>query len=301
MDAVLGNSREGALEVVRGEESSWAHVIDAARSRSLFAPKRVVVVRRAEKLKGDGGDLDAYLADPTPGVTLVLQAGKPDKRRAVWKRLLKKVPVKSAEPLKGRRLSGYVVDQLRKRKLDLGPDGLEELIQRVGQDLRRLMGEIDKLEAYAQGQALSGADVSEILGRGIGQPIYKLTDAFMARRRDEALRLLDEALEDREPGLRLLWSLHSTLRRLRVAKQLGRSGRSGPALASQLGVPPFKVRDVMDAASRWSHTGLVAALVALQRADLRIKTGTNEGVALTAAVVEACGEVVRPPLRLPRR
>ena len=186
-------------------------MIDAARSRSLFAPKRVVVVRRAEKLKGDGGDLDAYLADPTPGVTLVLQAGKPDKRRAVWKRLLKKVPVASADPLKGRRLSGYVSDQLRKRKLDVGPDGLEELIQRVGQDLRRLMGEIDKLEAYAQGQALSGADVSEILGRGIGQPIYKLTDAFMARRRDEALKLLDEALEERESGAAAagLASLHA--------------------------------------------------------------------------------------------
>jgi DNA polymerase-3 subunit delta len=261
----------------------------------------VVVVRRAEQLKGDGGDLDAYLEDPTPGVTLVLQAGKPDKRRAVWKRLLKKVAVKSAEPLKGRRLSGYVADQLRKRQLQLGPDGLEELIQRVGQDLRRLMGEVDKLESYAQGQTLSGEDVSEILGRGMGQPIYKLTDAFMVRRRDEALKLLDAALEDREPGLRLLASLHYTLRRLRIAKELGRLGRSGPELASQLGVPPFKVRDVMNAARQWSQAGLAAALVALQRADLRIKTGTADAVALTAALVEACGEAVRPPLRLPRR
>ncbi len=276
-------------------------MIDAARTRSLFAPTRAVVVRRTEQLKGDGGELDGYLEDPTPGVTLILQAGKPDKRRAVWKRLLKKAPVTSADPLKGRRLRSYAADQLRQRKLEIGLDGLEELIERVGQDLRRLMGEIDKLEAYAQGQALSGADVSEILGRGMGQPIYKLTDAFMARQRDEALRLLEQALEDREPGLRLLASLHYTLRRLRVAKQLGRTGRGGPELASQLGVPPFKVRDVMDAAKRWSRANLAAALVALQRADLRIKTGTDQVVALTAALVEGCGDVVRPPLRLPRR
>jgi len=44
-------------EIVRlwGDESSFADVFAAATSRSLFSDRTVVVVRRAEKLRGGGG------------------------------------------------------------------------------------------------------------------------------------------------------------------------------------------------------------------------------------------------------
>ena len=48
-------------------------------------------------------------------------------------------------------LRGYVAEQVRRRKLALGDEAFEELLERVGQDLRRLMGELDKLEAFAGG------------------------------------------------------------------------------------------------------------------------------------------------------
>ena len=57
-------------------------------------------------------------------------------------------------------------------------EGVEELIDRVGQDLRRLMGEVDKLEAFGAGErSLSAEDVAAVLGRGLGRPLYLLGDA----------------------------------------------------------------------------------------------------------------------------
>jgi hypothetical protein len=73
------------------------------RRRDLVGPRHqrstdAVAVRRREKpwsceaadgLKGDGREgVDAYLGDPTPGVTLVLLAAKPDRRKAVWKKIV---------------------------------------------------------------------------------------------------------------------------------------------------------------------------------------------------------------------
>src|SRR6185503_17311689 len=99
-----------------------------------------VVVRNADALKGEADDLESYLDDPTPGVTLVFLAAKPDRRKTAWKKLLDKAAVIKVEPPKGQALRSYVLGQLRKRGLAVSEPGVEELIERVGQDVRRLMG-----------------------------------------------------------------------------------------------------------------------------------------------------------------
>ena len=62
--AVGGASRADAVQVFRGDEATWSQVVEAARTGSLFAPRRAVVVRNADALKGDGEEMVAYVEDP---------------------------------------------------------------------------------------------------------------------------------------------------------------------------------------------------------------------------------------------
>ena len=296
----LGPDREHSLQVLRGDESTWARVVDAARTGSLFASRRAVVVRNADALKGDGEEMIGYLDDPTPELTLIVMAARPDKRRGIWRALGERGQVRSADPLKGRQLRAYVTDRIKRRGLRLGEDGLAELLERVGADLQRLTGELDKLEAYAQGQPrpLTAHDVASVMGTGLARPVYKLGDALTARRAGEAIGLLQELLSDGEPPLKLLSNLHHALRRARAAVALGKARLPREQLAGRLGVPPFKVDEVMESARRWSDEDLQAAVAALEQADRRIKTGAEPRSALAAAVAEACRG--RAPLRSPR-
>src|SRR5262249_41469652 len=143
-------------------------------------------------------------------------------RRLAWKRLLDKAAVVKTEPPRGQRLRAYVVEQVRRRKLAIGEQGIEELVERVGQDLRRLMGELDKLEAFAHGhsQELTAEDVAAVLGKGLAQPLYRLGDAFAAQRLAEVLALMEKSLEEGEPPLRILATLHRVVRQLRGAQAL---------------------------------------------------------------------------------
>jgi DNA polymerase-3 subunit delta len=293
----VGADRGDSVQVLRGDETTWGRVLDAARSRSLFAERRAVVVRNADALKGEGEDVASYLADPTPEVALVLMAVKPDKRRAAWKLVFQKAKVVAAEPLKGRAVRGYVVEQLRRRKLSLADDAVEEVVERVGQDLRRLMGELEKLEAYAQGKTgrLSGEDVASVLGRGLAPPLYKLADALTTRRTAVVVGLLETVLGEGEPALKVLATLHRAIRQVRGAKALQEARAPREAVASRLGVMPFKVGDLLQAARAWSEEDLRKATAALDLADRRVKTGSDPGMALTAAVVEACGGARKTP------
>jgi DNA polymerase-3 subunit delta len=174
LEAAVGPDRADAVEWFRGDETAWARVVDVARTPSLFAPRRAVVVRGAEALKGDGSDVIAYADDPTPGTVLILLAAKVDRRRNPWKGLCDRGDVASADTLRGRALRTHVVDMLREEGLPLGEAALDELLERVGQDLWRLRGELEKLAAFAGGRAapLSAEEVAAVLGRGLAQPLY---------------------------------------------------------------------------------------------------------------------------------
>lgn len=288
--AALGERRDHSLELLRGDETTWARIVDVARTGSLFAERRAVVVRNADALKGDGDEIVAYLDDPTPELSLIILAAKPDKRRAVWKAISDRAAVRSAEPLKGRQLREYVVRQVRRHGLRLTDDGLQELLDRVGQDLQRLSGELEKLSAFAQGQraALGADDVASVLGRGVAQPLYKLGDALTARRPAEALHLLQEMLEGGEPALVVLSALHRALRTVRGVAALVARRAPRDEIARRLGPVAWKADQMIATARRWSEDDLRAALLALDQADRKMKTGAEPVSVLAAAVAEAC-------------
>jgi len=282
------DGRSESVQTLRGDETTWTRLLDVARTGSLFADRRAVLVRGAEGLKGPDDGLAEYFKDPTPGLTLILLVTKPDKRKPVWKRVLEEAEVVSAEPLKARSLRGHVGEELRRRGLAMDEEALDELIERVGQDLRRLMGEIDKLQAFAAGRSrFTADDVAAVLGRGLARPLWVLADALASRQRELALRLLDEALEEGEAGPYILAALHRSLRQMGLVRSLRQA--SWGEIASRLRVPPFKVKDLVEAGQLWTEDALQQALDALGKADRQIKNSADPRVALAAAVVRACG------------
>jgi len=314
----VGADRAEALTVLYGDEVRWEAVLQAAQTGSLFASRRAILVRRAELLRYEGqrpakgeddegepgagrakgkvtGDdaVGRYLDDPAPDATLVLLAARPDRRRHPWKRLCAEGRVHSAEPKKGRLLRAYVEDDLRRRGLRLTADGVSALVDEVGQDLRRLMGEVDKLEAWAAGETkptLSAEDVLEVLGRGMARPLYLLADALAARDLPGAIERTEELLGGGEEGLRILATAHRSLRQVRAARALRERRVSRSEIGSRL-LPPnmqFKLDSLLAAAGRWRDEDLRAALAALDRADRRMKRGSDAATALVAALAEAC-------------
>ncbi len=213
LQLAVGEDRSDAVSVFYGDECRWDAVLAAACTGSLFASRRAIVVRRAEALRSSGSEEEApaeglkgrsrsaadpvlqFLEDPPPDVTLVLLATKPDRRRNPWKRLSAEGELHSAEPKKGSALRAYVEEHLRGRGLRLTPDAVADLIVEVGQDLRRLIGELDKLEAWGVGRQdpLTAEDVHTVLGRGLGRPLYLLADATARRDLPASLEQLLEA------------------------------------------------------------------------------------------------------------
>lgn len=288
----VGEGQREAVQVLRGDETSWSRVVDSARTGSLFAERRALVVRGADALKGEGEEMIAYLPEPNPAVTLILMTARPDRRRAVWKKVLGQAAVVVAEPLKGRALRAWVQERLRQRKLRIDEDALAELLERFGQDLRRLMGEVEKLEVFVgAGRPVTAEDVGTVTGHGLAQPLYLLGDAVSERNPARALELIEALLDDGEEAALILATLHRSLRQVRRAIALRDAGLRREELAARL-LPPnmaFKLPALLEASRRWTEGDLRRSIGVLAEADRGMKRGGEIRSTLAAAVAGACG------------
>src|SRR5256886_13045384 len=133
----------------------------------LLAAARVVVLRGVEDVRKTSKVRQAlvhYLQAPNPTTLLILVQGAGDPPDAELARLATSVAI---QPLPGPRVRKWVAHRARQLQLTLEPDAAELLGESVGNDLRPLAGELDKLAALLAGRTGGGAGAP---GRGAPPP-----------------------------------------------------------------------------------------------------------------------------------
>jgi DNA polymerase-3 subunit delta len=218
-----------------GSKTTAAMVIDAANQMPMMSARRIVVVREFDKIKEDEQELVlAYLKRPAPTTTMVFQAVSPDKRRRLTAALIKACAVVTFDLLDESRAKRWAEDQLKRRGCTIEPAALSLLIGLTGAGLTRLVNELEKLAAYADGGTITGTTVQELVPRAREHTSWELWDAINTRDRKKALRLMERLLDDTD-ALPILGSLASLYRRLLAGKQLLEGGASTQEVKNETG------------------------------------------------------------------
>ena len=225
-----------------GSKTTAAMVIDAANQMPMMSTRRVVVVREFDRIREDEQELVlAYLKSPAPTTTMVFQAVSPDKRRKLTAALIKACSVVTFDLLDESRAKRWAEDRLKLRGCTIEPAALNLLIGLVGTGLTRLVNELEKLAAYADGGAINSTTVQELVPRVREHTNWELWDAINARDRKRALKLMERLLDDTD-ALPILGALASLYRRLLTGKQLEEGGAS--------------TQEITRATGQWSDTFL---------------------------------------------
>lgn len=163
-----------------------------------------------------------------PGVSFLLSAAKPDKRRSAYKRLSKLGSVLVCDkPDLGfrageRDVVEWTAGEARSRGLAFSAKALEALAARVGLEPGRLRTEFDKLEtAFGKGHEISAGDVRDLVPATRESGVFDLGNAIQSRDLPLALATLDQLFRQGEKGIGiLLASIVPAVRNLVAAKGL---------------------------------------------------------------------------------
>lgn len=170
----------------------------------------------------------------------------------------------------------------------------EALTRERSVDLGIADNELEKLITFADGRAVTAADVALLVTSVNLESIFVFVDALAERNGARAVGILHKYLGEGEPPLRILALVARQFRLLLLLQALQSEGRSADEIKSALGVAPFLVPKLQGQARRFSTRFLEAALRRLRDIDGEVKTGRiDAGLALDLFVAGVCGVAAR--------
>lgn len=263
-----------ALEDANGLEAAlWA--------APLFAPDRLLVVRRANKMKKSDA-LVTYCERPHAGTVLVLI---PEGRQAKWYKSLKHNEVLECVSPKPWELADWLVKWSSRKGYILSKSFAEAVVQNVGSDLWALTGEMVKVFHYMEpGQKqVSASDITSVLVQHEHLKPWLILGAWGQKKFDQADRLLTLYLHQTQDP----WSLLSVIALfLNHTEHLitylsARSASVGVSeIQTLLGLSARAFQDLESHAGAWGLSEVKRAYNELCRIEVSAKTGEDAATLL---------------------
>ncbi|WP_030270578.1 DNA polymerase III subunit delta [Streptomyces sp. NRRL B-24484] len=254
---------------------------------SLFAERKVIVVRAAQDLSADSvKEVKAYIDSPAEEVIMVLVHAGGAKGKGLLDAAKKAGAreVQCAKLTKSSDKLAFVRNEFRRLGRSAGPETCQALLDALGSDLRELAAACSQLTADIEGTIDEAAVARYYSGRAEATG-FEVADLAVTGRAAEALERLRWALAVGQPPTGITYALASGVRSIGRLATVGRSMRPAD-LARELGMPPWKVERVRQQMRGWTGDGVAAALTAVAEADAAVKGGSDDpAYALERAVV----------------
>jgi DNA polymerase III subunit delta len=173
---------------------------------------------------------------------------------------------------KGAALDKWITNRAKDTGVKIAPEAISLLANFIGNNLRLLSNEIDKLAMYVgPGATIKVEDVRQLSAHVQEARIFDLTDALAQRNRKQALNILHDLLADGEPPLKMISTITSQVRSLLLVQELAKKGLRGGQIASTLGMAPFIADKALRQVGNFNVTQLENAYRQLLSTDAALK------------------------------
>jgi DNA polymerase III subunit delta len=270
--------------VVYGKDASMATILTHARRFPMMALRQVVIVKEAQDIQDLGKETGSkllldYLTKAVPSTILVFchKNKSLDKRKEVGKKIDQLSVCVTTKKLYDNQLPEFVMEYTGDQKISIDDRAVQALCEFVGNDLHRLVNEIDKLVISLQpGESISLEKIMNQVGVSKEYNVFELQRALISRDTLLANKIVNFYASNtrKNPVIPAVAFLFSFFSKLLAATQA--SDKSDKGLASELKVSPYAVRDYSMALRQYPLPKIIDNISVLKEADLKLK-GVNTG------------------------
>ena len=167
-------------------------VITAARRFPMMAERQLVVVKEAQSMK-TLEELALYCQKPLDSTVLVilLHGASTDKRKALYKSVLKSGVIVESLPLRDYEAEQWVSVYYQERGLSIHPEAVKLLVEAAGTDLGKIAVETDKLlKNLPEGvKEITPEDIEQNVGISRQFSVFELTKALSYKDAPKAVKV----------------------------------------------------------------------------------------------------------------
>lgn len=264
-------------------------LISILRSQPMMFGRMVVVINCLDYFSKTFDDkqikeIENAIEDNNENLDIIFVAALPrdvgkklDSRKKLFKILAKHnaKDCSSIPSYKTAELEDWVKKQARSKSLKINPDAVTALVMQVGNNLRQLDGELDKLQLMCYPDKIATKETVKDICIS-NEDLFAFSDFLMAGEKDKALMEYRKLLEKKYP-LEILSILHTLLRRWIVIK--AKSSELTPfELGKLTGQHEYVVKLSIQKLKKTNLKELVKLKQNLTQAEFKIKSGQSYNV-----------------------
>lgn len=277
--------------VLFGKDLNVPSLLGYAKRFPMLADRQLVLVKEAQGMAGlEAKDslrfLEEYLNHPLPSTVLALCFKELIDERKNWVKAFEKGGVVVASrKLYENKLPDWIAEYCHERGVKVSKNALMMLAEFVGNDLKRLANELDKILLNLRaGQDITAEVVETYVGVSKEYNSFEFQKALFQRDVARANQIAaffaaNPKNYPLQPILIVLYNYFSKLMLVHAAPD-----RNEKILAAQLGVNPYFVKDYLMGQQRFSAEKTAQVLSALRQADAQSK-GVDVGTVDEGAIL----------------
>jgi DNA polymerase-3 subunit delta len=260
--------------ILYGKDTDTPSIINTAKRFPMMASHQVVIVKEAQHLR-DIDNLQYYAEKPLQSTILVInyKYKKLDKRKKLYKLINDQGIVFASDKLYEDKVAPWITAYLQQKNLKINPKAAALLVEFLGNDLGRLVNELEKLilTLPKNVDAIDSEHIEKNIGISKDYNNFELQKALIDKDVLKANRIVNYFTKNSKDNpfvvtITVLFSFFSKLLLLHNAKDKSRTG-----LASMLKVHPYFIPDYQKASKIYSPSRVISIISWLREYDVKSK------------------------------
>ena len=283
------------LTVFYGKDADWAAVVNACRRYPMFAERQVVLLKEAQQMR-DLEKLEAYFEHPLQSTVFIAgyKGDTLDKRKRLYKILKQHAEIFHSEKIRDYKLGEWIVQYLQSKGYKAGPKAVSLLEEHIGNDLGRIVNEIEKLELNVRGRKeITEDDIERYIGISKEYNVFELQSAIARKDLAKAITIIGyfESNPKAAPIQMVLPALYASFSRIYTI--FGMPDKSEAALRPHFYNNPVAVKNALDTVQRYGYEGIERIILLLHHYNLKGvgvgDTGTPDASLMREMVAKMIG------------
>ena len=281
--AMSADERDFNETILYGRDANLGEIISTAKQFPMMAPRRLVLVKEAQELrewrsKEKLDILAKYAEKPVASTVLVLvhRNKMPDKRLGAVKKLASNGVLYHAQRIKDYKLPEWIEQYVSARGRRIGPRMARMLSEYLGNDLKKVAGELDKLFiALPEGGEIDDTLIEQHIGISKEYNVFELTGALAVRDIGRVTRIVQymRANPKMHPVPMVMPILTLYFSRLLAFHHL--EDQSQTAASKSLKVHPYAIKEYTLAARNYPPAKLARIFGYIRECDKKSKGMDN--------------------------
>jgi len=272
--AVEAGSEDFNLDVLYGNETDGATIVNLAMSYPMMAAKRVVMLRNIHLLSVQSIELLAkYVQKPSPTTCLIMTASKVDFRKKLFATIRENSTHVEIKQLYDNKIPDWIRSYLAENKLTISDEALVLLHASIGNSLRRIASEIDKIKLnLGDKNRIEIEHVEVVVGASRQFNVFEFCDAVGGKNINKGLKILEGMLQfgGVPTGMLVMLNRHFTI--LAKLKELRAKNYRRDQISKELKINPFFVDNYAKQTNLYSRSHFDTIFELLLDADYQLKT-----------------------------